>query len=100
VVKVSVRNSQVVRNSQYGFVAQANTGGSTTLSASNNVVSSNNIGLAAIFSGAKVWASGNTVSDNAVGRDNTGGLFESAGDNAVRNNGTNASAGISTIGKM
>ena len=100
-VKVSVRNSQVVRNSNYGLLAYSSaSGGAPTLSASNNIISNNAIGLAALGTGAKVWASGNTVSDNGTGLYNGAGLFESAGDNAVRNNGTNASGAISAIPKM
>ena len=100
VVRVSVRNSQVVRNSLYGFHAESITG-ATTLSVSHNVISNNNNGIVASGTGTKVWASSNTVSDNVTGLVNEGSaLFESAGDNAVRNNGTDASAGISTIAKM
>ena len=100
-VKVSVRNSQVVRNSNFGLLAIANGGGAPTLSASNNIISNNNTGLAAWGTGTKVWASGNTVSDNVTGLQNSNSaVFESAGDNAVRNNGTNASGAISAIPKM
>jgi len=48
-----------------------------------------------------VWASGNTVSDNGTGLFNSGsGLLLSAGDNAVRNNGTDTSGAITAIPKM
>ncbi len=97
VVRVSVRNSQVVRNSQYGLVAQSTGGGLTTLSASNNVVSNNGVGLAASSAGARVWASGNTVSDNVTGLFNNAALLESASDNAVRNNGTDTTGAITAI---
>ncbi len=98
-VKVSVRNSQVVQNG-YGLLAQTSTAGQTTLSASNNVFSNNLTGLAAWGTGTKVWASGNTVSDNLTGLENSGALFESAGDNAVRNNGTDTSGPITAIPKL
>lgn len=62
-VKVSVRNSQVVRTLTSGLISQSNTGGLTTLSASNNIVSNNPYGIVVFGSGAKEWASGNTVSD-------------------------------------
>ena len=45
--------------------------------------------------GAKAWAAGNTISDNVLGVNITnGGIFESAGTNAVRNNGTDVSGTI------
>jgi hypothetical protein len=98
-LRVSVRDSQVVRNSQYGLIAQSN-GGLTTLSVSNNIISNNNIGLVAAGAGAKVWASGNTVSDNVTGLWNDSALIESAGDNAVRNNGADTNGAISAASKM
>jgi len=49
-------------------------------------------------SGAKVWASANTVSDNSFnGLNNISGLFESAGNNAVRNNTTNKAGTITVV---
>ena len=90
VVKVSVRDSRAVRNANAGLFAQSSSGAAVSLSASNNIVANNNIGIAAIFAGAKLWASGNTVSDNNVhGLQNNSALFETAGNNAVRNNGVN-----------
>jgi hypothetical protein len=98
VVKASVRDSRVVRNLDTGVGAQSTTGVSVTLSVSNNIISNNgNIGIRAISTGAKIWASGNTVSDNAVGLSNAGGLLESTGNNAVRNNGTDKSGAITVI---
>ena len=89
-VKVSVRDSRVVRNVNTGFLAQSNSGAAVSLSASNNIVANNNRGISAYFAGVKVWASGNTVSDNNVhGLENNSALFETAGNNAVRNNGVN-----------
>ena len=89
VVKVSVHDSRVIRNRFSGVRAQSVAGASVTLSASNNIISNNVSGILAI-SGSKVWASSNTVSGNDYGLDNGGpnsqGLFESAGNNAVRNN--------------
>ena len=97
VVKVSVRDSHVVRNANSGVVAQSDSGAAVTLSASDNVISNNSIGIAATSAGSKIWASGNTVSDNGTGLSNSGGLFESAGNNAVRNNGVNATGTIAVI---
>ena len=62
-------------------------GAAVTLSVSNNMISNNYAnGIAATGLGSKVWASGNTISGNNYGLVNSGGLFESAGNNAVRNN--------------
>ena len=90
-VKVSIRDSRAVRNLNSGLYVQAGVG-TATLSASNNMIANNSGGgIGAIFAGAKVWASGNTVSDNAdFGFQNFNALFESAGNNAVRNNGANS----------
>jgi hypothetical protein len=86
-VNVSVRDSRSVRSNGYGMVSQSDAGGSVTLSLSNNIISNNGVGVLATQAGSKVWASGNTVSGNSsFGFANTGGLFETAGNNAVRNN--------------
>jgi hypothetical protein len=99
-VKVSVRNSQLVRNSTAGAVAQSDASAATTLSVSSNVISNNGTGIVATGAGAMVWASGNTVSDNGTGLSNSSALLESASDNAVRNNDSNFSGTISPISKM
>jgi hypothetical protein len=97
VVKVSVRDSRIVRNS-LGVHARSDAGASVTLSASNNIISNNVDGMLAENAGSKLWASGNTVSDNTgVGLANVGGLFESAGNNAVRNNSSNVSGTVTVI---
>ena len=101
VVKVSVRDSRAIGNVNYGITAQPNSGASVTVSASNNIISNNSIGILAQFPGAKVWASGNTVSDNVFGLYNSASaLFESAGDNAVRNNSSGNFGVITPIAKM
>jgi len=70
-------------------VANSPAGASVTLSVSNNLISNNADGIGAFSNGSRVWASGNTVSDNTgIGLQNTGAVLESAGNNAVRNNGT------------
>ena len=90
ILKLSVRDSRIVRNSNSGLTAVSNAGAAASLTASNNMVANNNIGIGAFSAGAKVWASGNTVSDNfGNGLLNSGALFETAGNNAVRNNGAN-----------
>ena len=90
-IRVSVRDSRLVRNANYGMVVQSNLGGVAALNASNNMVSSNSFGLGALGNGARVIASGNTVTGNAGGGFfNSGGVFESAGNNIVRDNGANS----------
>ncbi len=93
-VRVSVRDSRVYRNVNFGLVAE---GGPVTLSASSNMISSSSYGIGAFDSGTKVWASGNTISDNEYGFANISALLESAGDNAVRNNGTPALGTVTAI---
>jgi parallel beta-helix repeat protein len=87
VSKISIRDSRIVRNSTHGLSALG-FAGTTNLSASNNIVSNNGTGITASGAGAKVWASGNTVSDSeTTGLQNANGaVFETAGNNAVRNN--------------
>ena len=99
VLTVSVRDSRAVRNLAHGLYANSFGGASVSLSASNNIVSNNSIGIEAANAGVQVWASGNTVSNNSnFGLQNSGGgLFESAGNNAVRNNGTNTSGTITVL---
>jgi hypothetical protein len=97
VVKVSVDGSRIVRNATEGLVAQSNLGASVTLAGSNNIVSNNGTGFSAFNAGSKVWASGNTVSGNGTGLLNSGGLFETAGSNAVRNNGIDKSGSIAVV---
>jgi len=90
ILKLSVRDSRIVRNSNYGAIAQSNNGAAVSLTASNNMVSNNSTGLGAFNAGAKVISSGNTVTGNAGnGFYNSGGVFESAGNNTVRDNGAN-----------
>jgi hypothetical protein len=102
-VSVSVNSSQIVRNGTSGLLAQSDVAAPVTLSAGNNIISKNGIGLRGSGAQAKVWASGNTVSSNTSGfvSDPGGAVFESAGNNAVRNNGTNnagnSSGTIATI---
>jgi hypothetical protein len=57
-LKVSVRDSQIVRNDAYGLVAHSVAGASVTFSASNNMISKSGIsGLTALQIGSKVLAS-------------------------------------------
>ena len=96
-VNISVRDSRVFRNT-FGVEADSTAGGIVALSVSNNIISNNDIGIRAFAAGSTVWASGNTVSNNrVVGLLNENGLFESAGNNAVRNNATNKSGVITVV---
>jgi hypothetical protein len=97
VVKVSVRDSRSVRNSSHGVIATAPVGFATA--AVSNCILSNNggTGILSLNANAKVWASGNTVSGNNVGFSSVLGVFESAGNNSVRNNTTDISGNISVI---
>ena len=87
ILKLSVRDSRIVSNSSVGLAAQSDAGAATSLYASNNMVSNNATGLAAQGAGAKVISSGNTVTGNTGnGFYNSGAVFESAGNNTVRDN--------------
>jgi Right handed beta helix region len=95
VVKVSIRDSRIVQNLDFGLLADSTKGAIVSLSASNNIVSNNGFGIFASRPGAKIWASGNTVSDNSdAGLVNSDGTFNSDGNNAVRNNGTDSIGSI------
>jgi Right handed beta helix region len=98
-VKVSVRDSRIARNNNFGLSATSFVGGPASLSATNNIVWNNRGGgISASGTGSKVWASGNTVSDNiSAGFKNDGGAFDSAGNNAVRNNGTDTQGTITPV---
>ena len=88
VVRVSIRDSRAVGNTNAGVYVQSSAAASATLSASNSVFSNNNSGIFAFNTGSKVWASGNTISDNDTGLYNSIAVIESAGNNAMRNNRT------------
>lgn len=86
-VLVGVRSSRIANNQVHGILAQADAGGGTTLAAAGNIVVDNGFhGIAAYSPGTRVWASRNVVSGNQGGLYNAQATFESAGDNAVRNN--------------
>jgi hypothetical protein len=103
IVRVSVRDSRVVRNSQFGLAAASIGTGVVTLSASNNIVSNNGSGIEAQGdAGAKVFVSGNTITTNAVGmRTNNVAVIESAGNNTIRGNTTvDVSGTITSFGGL
>jgi len=90
VVKLSVRDSRIVGNLNNGLTAQSNTSAAASLYASNNMVSNNATGLIAFNGGAKIISTGNTVTGNtSAGFYNSNAVFESAGNNTVRDNGAN-----------
>ncbi len=96
-IKVSVRDSRIVRNTNDGVAAESVASAPVTFSASNNIISNNSIGINVYAGGSKMWASSNTVSDNVYGFYNYFGLLESAGNNAVRNNGTDTYGTITLV---
>jgi parallel beta-helix repeat protein len=102
IVKVSVRDSRIVRNSNIGLSAQSTAVAAAMLSASNNIVSNNYAGIAVFSAGAKTIASGNTVTGNGGnGFFNLGATFESAGNNTVHDNDAGNTYGIiTTIGNI
>jgi hypothetical protein len=97
-LSVSVRDSHIVNNTFLGIVSQSQNGGPVMVSATNNLVSANGgTGLNA-GAGARMFAAGNLVSGNVYGIFvNSAGTFESAGNNAVRNNSTAQSDGTITV---
>jgi hypothetical protein len=93
---VSIRESRVVRSLSNGTVAQSE-GGSVSVSLSNNLIASGGIGLQTSGAGSRMWAAGNMISGNDRGIVNAvGATFESAGDNAVRNNNLSQAQGTIT----
>ncbi len=100
VVNASVHDSQVVQNVSDGMSAAGTPGSTMKLTASNNIVTRN---YAGILSGqaATVIASGNTVTDNYYGIFGQGvnapAVFESSGNNTVRNNTINKYGTITVV---
>ena len=99
IVKLSVRDSRIVSNSYIGLGVQSNAVAAASLYASNNMVSNNVVGLVAYGAAAKVILTGNTVTGNInVGFYNNSGVFVSAGNNTVYDNGANTSGTITAVG--
>jgi parallel beta-helix repeat protein len=100
VVQISLRDSNASGNSNYGVVANSTAGAAAVLSASSNLVANNGTGIAGLNAGARVWVSGNTVTSNDIGFESAGnGVFESAGDNAVRANSAETLGPITPIAR-
>ena len=90
ILKLSVRDSRIVGNSNFGLGVASYAGGAASLTASNNMVSNNLIGLVAANAGAKIISTGNTVTGNTnLGIYNNSAFFVSAGNNTVYDNGAN-----------
>jgi Right handed beta helix region len=98
-VIVSVRDSRLVGNGNAGAFANSIAGGKVNLLVSNSISAKNaGTGILASGLGVTVLANGNTVTNNTTGfQNNSSGLFESAGDNLVRNNGTDIVNAITVV---
>ena len=92
----SLHQCRLVRNS-YGGYAPPNADGQASIALGDNLVSGNETGIIAVNGGASAWLAGSTVSHNGIGLHNNGTLFESAGNNAVRRNGTDTLGTITVI---
>ncbi|MBX3674708.1 MAG: right-handed parallel beta-helix repeat-containing protein [Burkholderiales bacterium] len=97
-VEVSVRDSQLAGNT-FGAYALSTGGAAVTLVAADNAITlTPQEAIAADGTGARVWARGNIVTGNGTGLAAlAGGLFESAGDNAVRDNGADKNGTIAVV---
>jgi len=96
ILKISVRDSRIVRNLSVGLGVESNAGAAASLYASNNMVSNNRDGLFVYGAAAKVISTGNTVTGNTRAGFYAAGVFESAGNNTVRDNGA-ANVGTITV---
>ncbi len=100
-VEFNVKDSVASRN-VHGVYAQSS-GGTTLANVTGSLISGNTSrGLTAEGSGAKLVATANTVTHNNVYGlyQTSSAVFESTGDNTVRDNTANASGTITTISKM
>ncbi len=97
-VKLALSGSQLDRNGE-GVGAVSQNDGPASAVVSGNVVTHS--GTYAVFSynpAARVWASGNTIAANNYGISSlNGGVFESAGNNAVRNNATDQFGTVTVV---
>jgi len=89
---LSADNCAATNNGDTGFAAGGG-GGSARLAVSNSVASSNVSGIYSAINGI-VRASHNSVMLNGTGLVQASGVFESAGNNAVRGNSANTSGTI------
>jgi hypothetical protein len=98
-VKGALRDSRIVQNA-LGVDIITSSGSTVTLSVTNTLVSDNgSIGLRAFNPGAKLYVTGSTISGNGNGIVAAGGgVVESAGNNAVRNNGVDMVGTVTVVG--
>jgi len=98
-LKVSVSDSLIARNANQGVSVYSTAGAPVSVAVTNNrIVNNGTVGIYAQGEGVKVWASANTVSNNGSGLSNSGAIFETAGNNAVRNNfSSNTSGSITAV---
>ena len=97
-VSMSIRDSRIVSNNNNGLGSNGGVAGISALTASNNIISHNEgAGIVVYGTGGRVWATGNTISYNVTGLWNTGGVFETAGNNSVRNNSANKTGAITVV---
>ena len=96
----SIRDSRVVQNENGVSSNGGPAGGQARFTITNNLITNSAKGILIQNSGGKGWITGNTISHNDVGISNEGGVAESAGDNAIRNNTTNTTGTISTVAKQ
>ena len=95
-ISASIRDSQV-SGSSYGVDVESSGGALVVASVSGSVISNNDNAFWMAGANAKVWASGNTITENFMAvHSASGAVFESAGNNAVRNN-TAANVGTVTV---
>ena len=80
------------------------TGSTVRITLDRSIVTRNGVsgGFHGIYldGGAHIFATGNTISANGAGITNAGSTFLSAGDNAVRENGSNTSGTITNVGRL
>ncbi len=97
-VKLALRDSQLDRNGEGVGAVSQNDGPASAVVSNNIIANSSTYALYSYNPTAKVWASGNTVADNNYGISSlNGGLFESAGNNAVRNNSTDQFGTVTVV---
>ena len=100
-IDASVHGSRIVQNSTNGIGSNGGTPGALVIFAvSHNIISNNTDAGVVAFGSGRVWATTNTVSYNGIGFNNTTGIIESAGDNAMRNNTANTAGTITAVAKQ
>jgi len=100
-VRLEVIDSEASANS-YGVVATSVSAGLAQANVSSSLITRNDtFGLVASGGSVTLTAGGNTVTHNGVGLyQDSGAVFESAGDNIVRQNFTATAGTITTVSKL